>query len=74
MVKLALPHQSKNIDEFGVSSCHYLLEELETKMLESFSVTLNGDVADSESLERAAKIISQSEALLKEAQVAQPIA
>lgn len=37
-------------------------------MLESFAVTLNGDVADNESLERAAKIISQSEALLKEAQ------
>ncbi|EIV8502222.1 hypothetical protein ACSTK1_10490 [Vibrio parahaemolyticus] len=68
LVKLALPHQSENIDKFGVNSCHYLLEELETKMLESFAVTLNGDVADNESLERAAKIISQSEALLKEAQ------
>lgn len=33
LIKVALPHQEEYIEKHGLSACHYLLEELESKLL-----------------------------------------
>lgn len=64
LVKVALPHQVEYIEKYGPSAFHYLLDELENKLLLAFQMMLKGDGSDKETLERAAAIIKQSESLM----------
>ena len=63
LVKLALPNQLEYIKRHGPSAFHFLLEELESKLLGAFQLMLKGQEADKDTLENAAAIIKQSESL-----------
>lgn len=65
LVKVALPHQVEYIEKYGPSAFHYLLEELESKLLLAFQLMLKGEESDKDTLEKAAAIIKQSEALME---------
>ena len=65
LVKVALPHQIKFIEEFGPGAFHHLLEELETNLLMAFKLMLKGEESDKETLEKAAEIIKTSESLME---------
>lgn len=66
LVKTALPHQVKYIEQHGPSAFHYLLEELENEILMTFQVMLKGEDTDREALEKAANIVKQADALMQE--------
>jgi hypothetical protein len=63
VVKQALPHQSDYIEKFGANGFHYLLEELENKILIEIQVTLNGEEFDQKSITQASKILKASREL-----------
>lgn len=63
LVKAALPHQEAYIEEFGDAGYHYLLDELESKLLSELQKMLNGVEADKESIEKAAEIVKLSNAV-----------
>jgi hypothetical protein len=65
LAQTALPHQKKFIQEHGPDACHYLLEELETKLLEEIQRMLQGKESDKASVEQAAAILKASEELSK---------
>lgn len=65
MLKTALPHHEKLIDEHGFACHFFLLEELESNLLSALKTSLVGAALDRESVDRAAKIIRMS----KEARV-----
>lgn len=64
LVKVALPHQEPYIEKYGTSAFHYLLDELELKLLSEIKKMLNGIEADQESLEKAAKILKEADSLM----------
>lgn len=66
VIKQALPHQSDYIEKFGASGFHYLLEELENKILVEIQVTLSGDEFDQKSITQANKILKASQELSEE--------
>lgn len=66
VIKQALPHQSYYLDMFGASGFHYLLEELENKILAEIQVTLNGEEFDQQSISQANKILKASQELTAE--------
>jgi hypothetical protein len=66
IVKTALPHQADYVDKYGVSSCHYLLEELESNLLFELSKILKGEESDKESLEKAASILKEADRLMEQ--------
>jgi hypothetical protein len=74
MVKAALPEYSNYVDEHGVLGLHHLVEKLELKLLNEFSLMMSGAEADRTSVQQAAEIMKYSEALTKEstANAAQP--
>lgn len=57
LIRAALPHQEKLIIDHGFDAIHYLLDELEEKMLIEFDKVLQGTIDDKDSVERAAEII-----------------
>jgi hypothetical protein len=64
LVKVALPHQGQYIENYGPSTFHYLLEELESSLLAAFQLMLKGDESDQATLDKAAAIIKKSESLM----------
>jgi hypothetical protein len=66
LVKVALPHQTEYIDKYGPSVFHYLLDELESKLLAELSNLLGGEKNDKETVERAAEIVREAERLMSE--------
>ena len=56
LTKVALPHQSQFIDEFGPQSIPMLLDEIENKILNEIRNIIKGKEVDQDSLERAKKI------------------
>lgn len=56
LVRAALPHQNKFIEEFGADSFGHLLEELQGKILEEIDAMLSGKSLDQAGLEKAAVI------------------
>jgi hypothetical protein len=64
LVKVALPHQAEYIEKYGPSAFHYLLDELESNLLLSFKLMLDGKELDKETLEKAAAIIKEAEKLI----------
>lgn len=63
LVQVALPHRVDYIEKFGVDSLHYLFDELEIKLLDSFKLAFDGEALDKAGLAQAAEIIKQSEIL-----------
>lgn len=67
LIKVALPHYSDYIDKFGPSAYYYLLEALDEQLLKEIQQMLSGVEADKSSIERAAEIVRQSNAVSAEA-------
>jgi len=65
LVKVALPHQVEYIEKYGPSAFHYLLDELEAKLLMSFEVTLKGEELDKETIKKAAEIIKEADSIME---------
>lgn len=63
LLKTALPHMTKFIDEHGGTSYHYLLDELEEKLLAELKKMLEGGDIDEASVVQSAKIMKAVEKL-----------
>lgn len=64
LVKLALPHYAAYVDEHGDAGYHYLLDELEQRLLEELQRMVAGVDSDKANVERAAEIVKLSGELL----------
>src|SRR5208283_725213 len=64
LVQVALPHQIGLIEEFGPDAFHFLLDEMESRLLKELQKFLQGTEADKVSIERAAAILKLSEQVL----------
>ncbi len=60
MIKVALPHHIEYIEKFGSSVGEYLLDELQSTLLNELKKTLEGKEDDKESIARAAAIMEES--------------
>lgn len=67
LLKTALPHQVAYIDKYGPEGYHYLLEELDAKLLTELQAMIVGGEADKANLDQAAEILKQSNYILKKA-------
>ncbi len=65
LVKVALPHQVEYIEKYGPSAFHYLLDELEEKLLMSFEITLKGEALDKDTIKKAADIIKEADSIME---------
>ena len=69
VLKAALPHHAAFIDQHGFSGAHWLLEELEekllTELLTELKEMLEGRDADEESIKRSADIMEKVKQLDK---------
>ena len=61
MVKAVLPHQSKFIDKYGMSSLDFLVEEIEAKLFGLLWHELHGSAAGKENAERAEEIMKHAQ-------------
>ncbi len=59
ILKLALPHQANYIEKYGASCFHYLLEEIEQKIISEIHQTLSGAEADEAAIKQAAAVIKK---------------
>jgi hypothetical protein len=66
LVKTVLPHQAGYIDKYGPAGYHYLLEELDVKIINELQAMLAGVEADKASIEQAAEIVKQSNEVVKQ--------
>jgi hypothetical protein len=64
LVKAALPHQTVNMEKFGTSFCHHLVDELERTLLKTLKDDLDGSKASAEDIQIAAQILSASESII----------
>lgn len=67
ILKIVLPHQSDYIDKFGASCYHYLLEELEEKIIHEIHQTISGAETDDAGIEQAAAVIKKCSELSNKA-------
>jgi len=67
LIKVALPHYSDYIDKLGPSAYYYVLEALDDQLLKEIQQMLSGVEADKSSIERAAEILRQSNAVSAQA-------
>jgi hypothetical protein len=58
ILKAALPHQAKFVDEQDPGSYHYLLDELEASLLSELRNILDGKAADQRAAQHAKEIMS----------------
>ena len=65
LVKVALPHQVEYIEKYGASAFHHLLDELESKLLISFEITLKGQELDKDTIKKAAEIIKEADSIME---------
>lgn len=68
VITLALPHQAEFISKYDLGAYHYLLDELELRLLEELQKILSGVKSDKASVEQAAAIIKESERLMQSIQ------
>lgn len=59
LLTLVLPHFADFIKEHGASSYHYLLDELEEKIITEIHATISGGETDEDSIQRAAAVIKK---------------
>lgn len=67
LIKVALPHYSDYIDKLGPSGYYYVLEALDDQLLREIRLMLSGVEADKNSIELAAEILRQSNAVSAQA-------
>jgi hypothetical protein len=60
-----LPQKIDYIKKYGDRAFHYLLDELESRLLEELHKMLKGAESDQASVEQAAEILKQSERLME---------
>ena len=65
VIKAALPHAADFIDEHGAASHYFLVEQLETKLLQELRAMLAGTEADKASIEQAAEILKRSSEVIE---------
>ena len=63
LVKTVLPHREEYIAKYGIGALHFLLEEIESKLLTEIDCMLRGVYSDDEDLERMADILKKSKQL-----------
>lgn len=59
VLKLVLPHQTAYIDKYGASCHHYLIEELEQKIIKEMHLSISGESTDEASIQQAAAVIKK---------------
>jgi hypothetical protein len=59
ILKLVLPHQAAYIEKFGAACYHYLLEELEEKIIQEIHHTISGASTDEDGIKQAAAVIKK---------------
>lgn len=64
LVKAALPHYEEYINKYGDSAYHYLLDELEEKLLDELQKILAGAELDKASVAQAAEILKLSNEIM----------
>jgi len=68
LIKAALPHYSDYIDQHGASVYYYyVLEALDTRLLEEIRAMLNGSDTNAEHIAQAAEILRHSSLVATEA-------
>ena len=65
LIKSALPHHAEYIEKRGPPAYHYLLDELETRLLVELRQMLEGTESDAANVAQAAEIIKLSEDVMK---------
>jgi len=65
LVQAVLPHQSSYLEQYGASGYHYLLDELESRLLKELQNILRGGESDRASVEQAAVILKESERVME---------
>jgi hypothetical protein len=70
LLKVALPHQSEFIDRNEPSAYHYLLDEIELKLLQELQKILRGEDQDAAGIEQAARIMEMARKLSPESTTA----
>lgn len=65
LIQVVLPHQSDYLRKHGANAYHYVLDELECRMLEELQNILRGAESDRASVEQAAAILKESERLME---------
>lgn len=60
LIKTALPHSSQYIDDHGPSAAYYLLDQLETSLLDELKRILDGGAADMAEVARAKQILIEA--------------
>lgn len=61
LIKAALPHRVEYINQYGTGAAYYLLDELETRLLEELQNILQGRESDKATIDQAAAILKESE-------------
>lgn len=59
ILKLVLPHQSDYIDKYGAAGYHYLIEEIEQKIIYEIHQTISGAETDEAGIKQAAAVIKK---------------
>jgi hypothetical protein len=66
LVEAALPHQKEYIKEHGDIAYHFLLEELEQRLLDELQKIIQGEESDKAGVEQAAKILTETERIMRD--------
>ena len=61
LITVALPHYKDVTAKCNIEVCHYLLEELESRLLEELRRVLRGEESDKSTIKQAAEILRESE-------------
>jgi hypothetical protein len=65
LVQTAMPHYTEYLSKYGSAGFHYLLDELESRLLKELQNILKGEESDKASIEEAAVILKESERLME---------
>lgn len=61
LITVVLPHQADFIAKHDTGACHYLLDELESRLLQELRRVLQGAESDKEAIKQAGEILRESE-------------
>jgi hypothetical protein len=64
LITVALPHQAEYVAKYDSGACYYLLEELESRLLEELRNMMQGIESDKATIEQAAVILTESERVM----------
>ncbi len=68
LIQVALPHQTDYIQKYGANAYHYLLDELESRLLDELQNILRGVESDKASVEQTAAILRESQSIMESIQ------